>query len=423
MTPAAAWVRARLHRRLFFWFGAVIVVTTAVVSLGVNLARGPHDGWHDEVERAGAFLAGRFSRVWFDEGARDELATALALELGLGLRLTDEVGGVVLERGPPCPRWLVSAPVVIEGRRLGTVSACMPRHYRGVHVGVVVGVLLALATLWAAAGLLARRLTRPLRELVRVAADLGAGRYQSRARLSPERHGEAALVGEAINDMAARIERQLAEQKELLAEVSHEMRTPLGHMRVLKEVLEDAKDEAARERALADLERELAEADALVGELLARSRLDRGVIERRQLSAESVATTALERAGLSRACLVADEGAGEVRADLTLLLRALANLLDNAAKHGGGVSALEVVRVDDELRFVVCDEGPGLPAGDEERAFERGFTRDGEGRGLGLGLALVRRIAQVHGGRVLVERGARGGARVGLALPVVDGRA
>lgn len=417
MMPVSAWVRARLHRRLFFWFGAVIVVTAAVVSLGVGLLRPSDGGWRDDVERAGGFLAGRFALVWHDENARAELASSLARELHLGVRLSDRGGRVLLERGPPCRYFLTSTPVVTSGSRVGALSLCGSHHHPGRKASVVVGLLLALATLWAAAGVLARRLTRPLREVARVAADLGAGRTGSRVRLSRSRHGEAALVGEAINDMAARVERQLAEQKELMAEVSHEMRTPLGHMRVLKELLEDATSEDARKRALQDLERELSEADALVGELLARSRLDVGALEQKELSAASLAMTALERAGVPLDRLRVNDDVGLVRADATLLLRALANLLDNAARHGGGATALVVTRAGGEVLFLVQDGGPGLPAGDEERAFDKYFSRGASGRSLGLGLALVKRIAEAHGGRALVAPAAGEGAGVGIALP------
>ena len=133
-------------------------------------------------------------------------------------------------------------------------------------------------------------------EVIRVARDIGDGKLKSRLELG--RHGgELGVLADAINDMAARIERQLADQRELLAAVSHEIRTPLGHMRIL---LETARDAAATAAVLAELEREVREVDGLVGQLLAGSRLDFGQLDRRPLDLGELAAdvaTALERRG------------------------------------------------------------------------------------------------------------------------------
>ena len=113
------------------------------------------------------------------------------------------------------------------------------------------GVLALLVTgflLWAASNKIARRLSRPMGELARVARELGSGNFTARVRL-PDRHrfGEAAALAVTMNDMAARIERHLAEQRELLAAVSHELRTPLARVRLLTEMARDrGRDQARR---------------------------------------------------------------------------------------------------------------------------------------------------------------------------------
>ena len=102
------------------------------------------------------------------------------------------------------------------------------------------------------------------------------------------------------------------------------------------------------------------------------------------------------------------------------MARALANLLDNARKHGGGLDAVGVHARDGAVTFAVSDRGRGFAPGEEERVFDR-FTRGGNGGGhgaLGLGLALVKRIAEAHGGRVEAANRAGGGARVTLELPL-----
>src|SRR5690606_15995728 len=123
--------------------------------------------------------------------------------------------------------------------------------------------IVAISIVWAASGILARRLTRPLRQLERMARQIGEGDLSARADLSPHRHGELGMLGVTMNEMAARIERQLADQRELLAAVSHELRTPLGHLRVLLEMARE-KPEHAR---IDEIECEIMEVDALVGQL------------------------------------------------------------------------------------------------------------------------------------------------------------
>jgi two-component system OmpR family sensor kinase len=108
-------------------------------------------------------------------------------------------------------------------------------------------------------------------------------------------------------------------------------------------------------------------------------------------------------------------------ADATLLGRALANLLNNARRHGQGAEALRIFERDGRLAFCVDDRGPGLQPGEETRIFQPFYRKDrgGEAReagSLGLGLALVQRIAQAHGGEAFAENRPGGGARVGFTV-------
>lgn len=308
-------------------------------------------------------------------------------------------------------------------------------HLTGGHgrVGMLLG---AAVTLWAVSGMVAGLLVRPLVQVARVARAIGDGRLETRLELG--RHaGELGLLSDAINDMAARIERQLADQRELLAQVSHEIRTPLGHMRILLETARDGAggDGGATPLQVTELEREVLEIDRLVGQLLAGSRLDFGAVERRPIAAGEVAALALERAGLSPELLDVELSPADrqIDADPTLLGRALANLIDNAQGHGGGLTALrvrpgEAASGGGEVVFEAEDAGPGLPEGDHARLFERfyrGGAPDRAGRhgSLGLGLSLVDRIARAHGGQAFAEPGPAGtGARVGFSIGPSEGR-
>lgn len=286
------------------------------------------------------------------------------------------------------------------------------------------------AVLWVASGAIAWRLIRPLLQVIRVARDIGDGKLKSRLELG--RHdGELGVLSDSINDMAARIERQLSDQRELLAAVSHEIRTPLAHMRIL---LETAREGGTDPAVVAELEREVLEVDRLVGQLLAGSRLDFDAMDRRELEAGELAALALERAGIDHDRLEVTLDDAKVKGDPTLLARALANLIDNAQGHGGGLTCLRVragkqngsiaaaARGDHgEVVFEIEDAGPGFAAGEIDRVFESFYRGEQRGHGsLGLGLALVKRIAQAHQGQAWAENRDGGGARLAFSLPKAE---
>jgi len=323
--------------------------------------------------------------------------------------------------------FLLGFAIVVTGIVAGGVS-----HLFGVdvHSRPRSFVLLAVVVimLWGASGRLARRLTRPFVELARVAQEIGKGNLG--ARYVFRRHGwtgEAFLIGVSINEMAERIERQLRDQRELLAAVSHEVRTPLARIRMLVELARSRTADGAfvvDGKTLDDLDREVIEIDALVGELLASSRLDFAALSAREMEAGDVARRALERQSLSPPLTLPSDPV-VFHADPTLMQRALANLLHNAVVHAGGVDAFVVIATPESVRFEVKDRGPGLAKGDEARVFESfyqgnpGDTASGATHSsLGLGLALVKRIAEAHGGRAFAEaRSDAPGACMGIQVP------
>jgi len=273
----------------------------------------------------------------------------------------------------------------------------------------------------------ARRIAQPLYELTRAAQELGAGNLKARVTAAGFGFDETAVLSSAFNEMAARLERQLAEERELLASVSHELRTPLARIRLMVEIGRQAgagqgQGAGNDPRTLDEIEREAIEIDALVGELLASARIEFQAVTPKPLDAVEVARRALERAGEDAAKLVSPPPPLPFAADPTLVGRALANLIDNARKHGSGLARLAVRADGAGVTFEVVDRGRGFAPGDESRVFERfyrGADPDAGSQGsLGLGLALVKRIADAHGGRVHAANEPGGGARVVLELPL-----
>ncbi|MFD8527034.1 DUF4153 domain-containing protein [Streptosporangium canum] len=287
------------------------------------------------------------------------------------------------------------------------------------NVRVAVAVVLSLIMVQ----LLARGMTKPLREMAAAAQTIAKGRYG--LRVTATSRDEVGELARAFNAMAADLGEVDRQRRELVANVSHELRTPITALRAVLENVVDgvsAPDQATLETALAQTER----LGRLVAQLLDLSRLESGarLIELEDVGLGPLCDQALREAVLVRDGITArcEVPAGlSVRADPDLLAQVLANLLDNAVRHSpdGGVVVLAADAEGDEIRLRVTDEGPGIPPEDRARAFER-FSRLDAGRaaddgGAGLGLAITKEIVELHGGSIHVEEGT--GCRVAVGLP------
>ncbi|MBX3130155.1 MAG: HAMP domain-containing histidine kinase [Polyangiaceae bacterium] len=408
--------RSNLRHRLFVLFGLCILATVAAVTLAyVLIGPGPMS-YREAVSRVERYVGARLEEVWDEPTERTRLTEQAAQELGLGIVLLDATGQELSRHGADCPRTPYRVFIERDGVRLGEMRACTATRWRRGPGPFLFGVLVFAAALWLAAGWAARRMTRPLERLLATARAIGDGDTSVRTGLTRVADGELGGLGEAMDEMAERIARQMGDQRELLAVVSHEIRSPLTRLRVMLETLEER---GASPDDLERMEREIRGLDGLVGELLASSRLEFALQDERTLDAGEVLRAAAERAGVEPSRVRVAQDVGQLRGDASLLARALDNLLDNARVHGGGVDSVSATRIEGAVLFAVQDRGPGFTEELEQTAFES-FVRGSRsgGSSLGLGLSLVRRIAESHGGRAFVERPSAGGTRVCFSVRV-----
>ena len=249
-----------------------------------------------------------------------------------------------------------------------------------------------------------RHLTRRLEGLRRGVEAWGAGALDR--RVAVEGKDEVAAVAATFNQAADRIERLVAAHRSLLANASHELRSPLARLRMAIDLYE----QSASEERKREIVRNLGELDGLVEEILLASRLDHGEQAR---TGRGRRPAGADRGGgrpqRGRRQRRAGDGARRPR----LLTRLVRNLMQNALRHGAPPVTAELVRAGGTVELRIRDHGPGIPAGEGERVFEPFYRPSGRGEtagGWGLGLSLVRQIARHHKASVRIETPADGGA-------------
>jgi signal transduction histidine kinase len=262
-----------------------------------------------------------------------------------------------------------------------------------------------------------RRLTKRLETLQRGVERWGEGDLS--LRLPEDGRDEVAFLASRFNIAAERVQVLLNSHKALLANASHELRSPLTRIRMGLELMGPSASSAFKD----EISRNITELDQLVDEILLASRLDAreadlGTIE----SVDLTGLAAEECARIDATLDVQTSGeALQVQGVAKLLRRAVRNLLENARRHGAGEVSVSLQRHGTMAVVRVCDRGPGVPAHLHERIFEPFYRLPGASEhagGVGLGLALVKSITSRHGGQVRCEDHASGGACFVIELPV-----
>lgn len=409
--------RGRLLRhRVFLALGVTIVAAVGIAGFVVHSVGDPPA----ELNALRAFANDQFAAVWDVPARRIELAEAIRRHFNVRVTLRDTSGSVLYRNFDVCSRDVPALDVRRAGQVIGRVEACVPPH--GWPRNVALGLLSLVLILWAMSGWIARRLVGPLEEVVRVVRRIGDGQLDARMQLCGHFHrGDVGEVARAVNQMAEKIERQLAGQKELLAAVSHEVRSPLARLRMLVELERESQNACGRaDERLESMDVELTELDSLIGQLLAQSRLEFQKLNLQPIDAEEVAKMALVRAGQPLDKLSSAVHGHVVGVDVTLFVRALLNLIENAERHGRGLIELNVVQRGPYVRFRVRDRGPGFDRQVEKQAFLP-FVGSGKATGLGLGLALVAQIARGHTTDVDLESTPGQGAVVSIDARIWEG--
>lgn len=301
---------------------------------------------------------------------------------------------------------------------------------------LVIAGLLALLLAVLLAVLITRSVAGPLQKMAKAAQGIAAGDYDQ--RVPPAGPDEVQRVAESFNSMAARVRATQAAQRDFVANVSHDLKTPItaisGWSQALLDGAAAAPDEQAR--AAATIHSEAARMDRMVNQLLDLARLEsgqmelaRGPVDMGDLLA-AVRRSFEPQAQTQGVDLVLDvQPTPPVLGDPDRLAQIFANLVDNALTHTppGGRVTLWAQPIGSWVDTGVSDTGAGIPAGVQERVFERFYRVEqsrarGEERGAGLGLAIVRELVQAHQGQVRLDSAPGQGTTVTVRLPAA-GRA
>lgn len=312
---------------------------------------------------------------------------------------------------PPADRAQVNRPPPRPVQ--GPASRLLPNNLGPLlPLGIVMMGVISMALLVVAYPV-ARGLARRIERIAGPVTAFGRGNLAARAPVDDP--GEIGELAREFNAAAERIQALVQSQKSLLANASHELRSPLARIQMQLEQIGERSAVEIRD----DIRREIHELDALVEEILLSSRLQS---ENRPALSDEVELLGLAAEEAARVGVDVEGELVTVRGDQRLLRRIIRNMVENAVRYSGGTSSVQVRVTAQTGRATVevLDRGPGVPEAERERIFEPFYRARGASEragGVGLGLALARQIAHEHGGDLqCLERDA-GGGHFRLSLP------
>jgi len=388
----------------------------------------------DQMVKARTLLVGADGEVLGDSRPEEE-PLPLDILSKVAASKTDARG---LFRYTPVDRWLyVSSPLgdqrwiilVAPQPTLRALGLLGKELLRTLLVAGSVALLFSIILAW----LIAHWVTAPLRRMAGASKAVAAGKYDQQLSLTgPE---EVQSLAAAFNEMVRRVQTSRQAQRDFVANVSHELKTPLTSIQGFAQAILDGtaqkpEDQQQAARVIYDESDRLRR---LVEDLLDLARIDTGQVafERHQVDLGALLRSVVERLSVR-----AEEVGVRIESRLPYLppivgdgdrlAQVFTNLIDNAVKHSseGGVVNLRGEREGGWISIHVDDAGPGIPPEELSRIFERFYQLDKarpgvRGRGVGLGLAISREIVQAHGGRLVAQSVVGRGSRFTVQLPII----
>ncbi|MFE3839479.1 ATP-binding protein [Pseudogemmobacter sonorensis] len=400
-------MRARLFLKIYLTvLGAIAVLAvTGIATIALFVDREDRGWFRQRAELLAATLSGAED----PQAVLDRIGPASHAVI----EFRDAAGNLVAVHDAGTGDPARARPVTVALPDGGTLTARFSVPFSPPGNPLLVLVLVAGLTALAAWPVV-RNLTRRLERLRQGVETWGGGDLA--LRVPVEGNDEIAAVASSFNRAAVQVEALIRSNRALLANASHELRSPLARLRMAVDLSESDPSPARRD----EIARNLTELDDLVGEILLSSRLTHAMPSEPFRPLDLLALAAEEAA---RAGLEVSGAPVEVPGDERLLSRAVRNLIQNALRHGMPPVEITVGRRDDMADLVVRDHGPGIPAEDMHRIFEPFYRPGGHGEaagGWGLGLALVQQIGEHHGGAVRCEASGETGTVFVLSLPLLS---
>ncbi len=321
--------------------------------------------------------------------------------------------------------------VVIVAQSLQNVLDTLARLATILALGIVSG--LAFAALGGA--ILARGALAPIDRITQTARDIARAGDLARRIETKQTRDEVGRLAATFNEMLARIEELFRAQQRFVADISHELRSPLtairGNLDLLRRV--SVNDQPEREQALADIDSESARMQRLVNDLLFLAQADTGLSLRKEtVELDTIFLEVYRHARMTaKSALVAlgGEDQAQIIGDADRIKQMLLNLAENAIKYtpSGGTVTLALERDAEWVRLSIADTGQGLAPEDLPKIFERFYRVDAarthdaapdSGGGAGLGLSIAKSIAEAHDGRIQVESEVGKGSKFTVWLPL-----
>lgn len=276
--------------------------------------------------------------------------------------------------------------------------------------------------------LFSRNLIAPINSLKKAAIKLSAGDLTARAAISVNRKDELGILGRDFNRMADQLAQLISAQKRLLADISHELRSPLTRLKMATGLAQMQANEASQSYLLR-IEKEANQLDKMIADVLQVSRLEANsqALSLHKQSLQDIVDHVLNDATFeakqhNKQLQVSGSAAVTLNCDEALIASALENLLRNAIKYAQHTISL-TLKHDDAIYIEICDDGPGVPNNQLSKLCEPFFrqsdARDRVSGGTGLGLAIAKNAIIAHGGSLVLSNKPQGGLCAIITLPII----